>query len=73
MHRDRRGYMRAYHLRMGHTTGTMGKRLAEDERPPSHVWSERDRAIAASIRMSLTAKIMGDPLPGRSALERDEG
>lgn len=31
-------------------------------------WAERQRAFAADL--SLTASLMGDPLPGRSALDR---
>jgi hypothetical protein len=36
--------------------------------PPDHVLAERDRAIAAP--RDLNAVLSGDPLPGRSALDR---
>lgn len=36
--------------------------------PPVEVAAERDRVAAA--RVSLTAELMGDPSPGRSALDR---
>jgi hypothetical protein len=36
---------------------------------PDHVLAERDRTLARAPR-DLTAAIAGDPLPGRSALDR---
>ena len=36
--------------------------------PPNAVLIERDRAT--SVEVSLTAAVMGDPLPGRSALDK---
>ncbi len=38
--------------------------------PLSQTWEERERAIRAGPQ-SLTALLMGDPLPGRSALDRE--
>ncbi len=41
---------------------------AYSKQPPDHVIAERDAAIAAPRGMSAIA--FGDPLPGRSALDR---
>ncbi len=41
---------------------------AYSKQPPDHVIAERDAAIAAPREMSAIA--FGDPLPGRSALDR---
>lgn len=38
------------------------------EPPPAHVIAERDRALYAP--RSITAELLGDPPPGRSALDR---
>jgi hypothetical protein len=42
--------------------------VAISARPSSQQVAERDRALAA--RRSLTAALLGDPAPGRSALDR---
>ncbi len=41
---------------------------AYSKQPPDHVIAERDAAVAAPREMSAIA--FGDPLPGRSALDR---
>jgi len=46
----------------------VAERLDPRNCPPAHVLEERNRAYAGDV--SLTAAWMGDPLPGRSALER---
>ena len=42
--------------------------VAYSRQPPDHVIAERDAAIAAPRELSAVA--FGDPLPGRSALDR---
>jgi hypothetical protein len=42
-----------------------------DRPPPAHVIEERDRVRAADHR-DLTATLMGDPPPGRRAIDRKE-
>lgn len=42
---------------------------AYSRQPPDHVIAERDAALAAGHR-DITAAQCGDPLPGRSALDR---
>lgn len=44
-----------------------GRRESIGPEVPTEVLAERNRAYAAPV--SLTAMVMGDPLPGRSALE----
>ncbi len=44
---------------------------AYSKQPPDHVIAERDRVMAAPREMSAIA--FGDPLPGRSALDRRNG
>lgn len=36
---------------------------------PHYVWTDRDRRLSITPR-DITAALMGDPLPGMSALER---
>ncbi len=43
--------------------------VAYSRQPPDHVIAERDAALAAGYR-DITAAQCGDPLPGRSALDR---
>jgi hypothetical protein len=38
--------------------------------PNPSVWEERDRQYELGSQQSLTAAFFGDPLPGRSALDR---
>ncbi len=45
---------------------------AYSKQPPDHVIAERDAALAAGYR-DITAAQCGDPLPGRSALDRRNG
>lgn len=47
-----------------------GDRRESRHGPPDTVLAERDRNYAAMDRMSLGARLMGDPPPGRSALDR---
>jgi hypothetical protein len=46
-----------------------GEHLASSVSVPHEVWEERDRALA-SWQDDPTAAVCGDPLPGRSALDR---
>jgi hypothetical protein len=39
--------------------------------PPPHVIAERDRVFAGD-RRNLTATLLGDPLPGRRAIDHRE-
>lgn len=58
------------HLEFGSSFAGEGVSRAAPRAPvPPHVLAERDAIIAASPR-SLTAALLGDPLPGRSALDR---
>jgi len=43
---------------------------ASGERPPEWVLDARDNMLARMAGMSLTAILMGDPPPGRSALDQ---
>jgi hypothetical protein len=48
---------------------TRGPMSAKHNRAPDHVLAERDRAIASDTR-SPAAVMLGEPPPGRSALDR---
>lgn len=46
-----------------------GMKGENNERVPDNVMAERDRRLALN-HATLTAAVFGDPLPGRSALDR---
>lgn len=51
-----------------HARGLEKHRVTPDCAPPTHVIDARDRALGAP--QSLTSLVLGDPPPGRSALDR---
>jgi hypothetical protein len=63
-----------YRMRRRHISGValsynmVVRNLEFIDPPPAEVIAERDRALYAP--QSLTAMLLGDPLPGRSALDR---
>lgn len=54
-----------------HDAGVMSIKSHADARPSASELMERVREIPLDTR-DLTAKVFGDPLPGRSALDRRE-
>ena len=55
-------YVASQKLRDPHIAGSM--------RAPDYVLAERDATRAAADLRDLTGELMGDPVPGRSALDR---
>ena len=58
--------------RIGRVGDSHGAGYSTSRRPPPEVMAERDAAARAGYQ-SLTAAMAGDPLPGRSALDRLKG
>jgi hypothetical protein len=52
-------------------TPRFGGHVTQTDRPPESVIEERDRVFA--VAETFEQHYFGDPLPGRSALDRREG
>lgn len=54
-----------------HAAGLLRHRIESGAVPPPHVIAERD--VCLSQPQTLSVALLGDPAPGRSALDRRDG
>jgi hypothetical protein len=66
-----RGYVRPYRPRKSEPQSSAGQ-VTPHHIVPAAVLEERDRAFAAALELSLSSILMGDPVPGRRAIDKRE-